>query len=364
MFYPKLVFLHIEKSAGTSLREFFYSFYGKNNVFWHGIKPEYDKTMLSHFVVGGHRQYLTYDERVRSNAIFLAIVREPVSRVVSLYNYLVRYECDNWSRHKGFDSSSLKSTIFNCSAFRRAVSNAQCRYLCGGESFNKVTEFIGSGNYFVGSMDHLASFEMELKERLGAKSESIEKHNVGDKGYHETIDIDDQVISEIKSLVEEDDKLFNYIKNMPSGYLSTVSNEAWQEVREASQDLNKHLGKRFSGFLKVSDFSTPVAIGERFFVDVEIFNKSNYDWVNEVESPVKISYHWLTPDKEFVEYEGMRTVISNKVISSEELVKARAVVKSPACPGQYLLMVTCIKERVGWFESDGFSPGVVEVVVE
>lgn len=364
MLCPKLVFLHIEKSAGTSLREFFYSFYGKSNVFWHGIKPAYDKAMLSHFVVGGHRQYLTYEERVRSNAIFLAIVREPVSRVVSLYNYLVKHESESWSRHKGFDSSSLKNTVFNCSAFRGAVANAQCRYLSGSESFHKVSESLNNGSYFLGSMDHLGSFERELKKRLGAKSESIEKHNVGDKGYYSKIDIDDHVVSEIKSLVEEDYKLYDYLKNISGGYLSTVNDEAWKEVREASQELDKHLGKRFSGALKVNSFSTPVSIGERFYIDVGISNESDYDWVNETESSVKISYHWLASNKQVVEFEGVRTAISKEAISSGEFVEARALVKPPSCPGKYLLMVTCIKERVGWFENDGFSPGIVEIVVE
>ena len=73
MSQPKLVFLHIPKTAGTSQHQLFNRFYGRDNVFWFGdscpgnIKRYPRKLIAESAVVGGHKPLsLAANERVVS----------------------------------------------------------------------------------------------------------------------------------------------------------------------------------------------------------------------------------------------------------------------------------------------------------
>ena len=91
--YPQLISIHILKTAGTSLRNLFYGFYGREKVFWYGIdsmEPAYKPEELENYpVIGGHRHRGFYGKEL-GNQLFTTLVREPLARCFSLFNY---YAC-------------------------------------------------------------------------------------------------------------------------------------------------------------------------------------------------------------------------------------------------------------------------------
>ena len=186
MFRPQVVFIHIPKTAGTSQRALFYHNYGQENVFWFGVQGRPSRWVPSRIVlsrlmdfdaVGGHRSFRFF-RHIDQRVLFASVVREPVARVASLYNYFrSRIAEPNrtgwlWS---GLDPHSIVRTIFECQRFRREISNSQCKYLSGGNTFAQVQSVLESRNFVVGSFDDLGSFGVRHTAALPAAPPSASK---------------------------------------------------------------------------------------------------------------------------------------------------------------------------------------------
>lgn len=87
-----LYFLHIPKAAGTSIRHLFSRIYGSDLIeIYRGIDPEYvnqlKKICRPTSVLFGHYQFSLHVLFGDQNARYMAILREPVERVISWYNH-------------------------------------------------------------------------------------------------------------------------------------------------------------------------------------------------------------------------------------------------------------------------------------
>jgi hypothetical protein len=92
---PKLIHLHLPKTGGTSQRFVLYDLYGKDDIFWFGIDDEPKSSFVYEQVapfrvLGGHKPIDFYPAEF--DALYTSVVRDPVSRVASLYSYYAKPE--------------------------------------------------------------------------------------------------------------------------------------------------------------------------------------------------------------------------------------------------------------------------------
>lgn len=217
----KLVFIHIEKAAGTSQRALLDRVYGRSNVLWRGRDFKDCRSgglpdITKYLVIGGHLSAAQF-QGVRTPILFLSIVREPVDRAVSLFHYFSENgpEKDrrDW-RNKGLDPSSMTTTIQNVPAFRDAVSNRQCSRLSGNCDFVTTLDKLHNDNYLIGSFGRVEEFTNRVASLLDWPPVTPGRHNSARRS-----DYRDEILAEpglrdlIGNLNQEDEKLYRFIAN-------------------------------------------------------------------------------------------------------------------------------------------------------
>jgi hypothetical protein len=103
-----------------------------------------------------------------------------------------------------------------------------------------------------------------------------------------------------------------------------------------------------------------MAPGERRPVYLRVENRGtvSWPWGLEQEPLIRVSYHWRTPDREVLVYEGIRSPLTARLGPGESQI-VPVWVDAPTAAGTYLLEFDMVHEHVRWFE----SPLVVEMLV-
>jgi Wzt C-terminal domain/Sulfotransferase family len=229
-----LIYLHIEKSAGSAQRLLFYTTVGNQHVYWHRVPNEQPtKTMYDFFIVGGHEPISFYE---KENFIFTAVVRNPVERVLSFYNYCKEVIPHIWLP-VGLDVSSLKNTVKFCAEFRSTINNSQCKYISGSTRYDDAVDSILKREFLIGCIEDVDAFNSHIASHLGLNYKELPLDNMGRQDYVNDIDLDAEALSEIKSLVSEDEKLYKFISQDCKGLYSSVSNTRWDAARVALGNL-------------------------------------------------------------------------------------------------------------------------------
>jgi Wzt C-terminal domain/Sulfotransferase family len=229
-----LIYLHIEKSAGSAQRLLFYTTVGNEHVYWHRVPNEQQtKTMYDFFIVGGHEPISFYE---KENFIFTAVVRNPVERVLSFYNYCKEVIPHIWLP-VGLDVSSLKNTVKFCAEFRSVIHNSQCKYISGSTRYDDAVDSILKREFLIGCIEDVDAFNSHIASHLGLNYRELPLDNMGRQDYVNDIDLDAEALSEIKSLVSEDEKLYKFISQDCKGLYSSVSNTRWDAARIALRNL-------------------------------------------------------------------------------------------------------------------------------
>ncbi len=106
-----------------------------------------------------------------------------------------------------------------------------------------------------------------------------------------------------------------------------------------------------------------VAAGETFLVPVELGNTSEFAWPARGPTQVNLAYHWFDAAGDKVDTEERRTDLPKSVAAGQAIAIGQTVVAPPE-PGEYLLNLEPVRERVSWFSqkrSDTSCEAVVEV---
>lgn len=165
---PLLAFVHIEKTAGTTLHLSFakalfpYYLASPTRADQRGISHGYlNPTVLKRILylvpwtkmVGGHsiRSYAGYDNYLDRDILYVTFLREPAHRYVS--HYLYQYEV-----------MGLQRSFEEYLAIEE-FSDLMCQRICGERNSAKAIEEVHSHFFFVGLLEHLAQ-SLRLLERL------------------------------------------------------------------------------------------------------------------------------------------------------------------------------------------------------
>ncbi|MCP5204725.1 MAG: sulfotransferase family 2 domain-containing protein [Pseudomonadales bacterium] len=238
---PELVFLHIPKTAGTSQQTMFNEHYGRDSVFWIGrdCDPDirrYPAGLIgARPVVGGHKHLAFYPRNL--DALYCALVRDPVQRAISLFVYYTRPELADsererrireahireWQR-RGLDADSMSASIRNCRPFRREISNFQCRYLSRGRArFASVCKSLQGHDFLIGSVAHHQLFHDRLAELLDWVPAPPLQANRSRDDYARGFLQDAELVALIAELNGEDDKLVRWVQAEQGGLWSSVA---------------------------------------------------------------------------------------------------------------------------------------------
>lgn len=220
----KFVFLHIQKVAGTTLRE---DFFLKNFDSGYNFTGRHQSCTIEEAVLlGGHRQFNFYKNNNGDSegTVFASVLREPVERVFSLFHFHDK---------KGQMEGTLGDNVLYNENFQNMIRNGQNRYLSGNNLFTKTVEHMGERNFLVGIQENLGDFRSVVTENLGFKFNQDSRRNVGHQGYKESLEISEEAYVKLLELVSQDILLYDFVRNYHSGLFSNVEEHSWVDLRES-----------------------------------------------------------------------------------------------------------------------------------
>ena len=325
-----LVYLHIPKSTGTSHRVYLAKVFGEDQLFWYGLHSdatEFDANKVAAYcTLGGHRPLAFYPRSL--NALYTSVVRDPVERAVSFFNYCAeapesdsdvrlkqrRKEQKHW-RRQGLDPTSLSRSIECCKPFRKAISNLQCGYLSRYEpTFGSVLKTLEEESMVIGVFDKLPLFNDFLQTELNFPIENRVHANAGREGYAANIFSEPGVANLIRSLNVEDQLLYDFFRFERAGIYVGVNNvdvvrknvptiESRKNLRNAGIPFRWDKVHLFGkGFLGVADDGTLLA-------RVVISNTSNESLVFSRLSENSCSIGWRVMNETGGQIEDLRGTV-------------------------------------------------------
>lgn len=228
---PFIVYLHIEKAAGSTLHDIF----SKNILGYHILLPYfYDRKLDNQQIflkkeelarikkfypllsgIGGHsvRSYANYEHFI-DKILYVTFIRNPIERFYSHYFYQKEVMSINWTLPKFIMSGHF--------------DNFMCRKICGKPSFVDAAEEIEKKYFYVGLTEYFDNSLVEFKDKLiklynysnfdityvvkNARSSRIKSRVVIDNSF-------DEIVEEANI---EDIKLYNFILNKKEDNINKI----------------------------------------------------------------------------------------------------------------------------------------------
>lgn len=167
---PLFVFLHVPKTAGSSLRLAMNGMFGPHLHFFTKSEelartPENEAAWADpsfynrHLLIGGHvrrNHAVVQPAHLARRIIYVSMVRDPVKRAVSGYDFSRRFP-DHPIRDFLADKTLLQAAT-TPGPFRDRYVNDQMRYVFGTPNPKKAASVLHAGNYIVAPMEKMEEF--------------------------------------------------------------------------------------------------------------------------------------------------------------------------------------------------------------
>jgi SAM-dependent methyltransferase len=102
----------------------------------------------------------------------------------------------------------------------------------------------------------------------------------------------------------------------------------------------------------------------QLFVWVHVINEGSATWSSsDPHHPVNLGYHWLTPAREMVTFDGYRTTLGGKPLGPHDCAYLEMRIVTPEDPGRYILQVDMVHEHIAWFSAKGRPPVEREILI-
>ncbi len=240
----KIYFIHIPKAAGTSFRQTMEEQLGADQVLWLGMNGvnieafvEPSPENFSKAVVGGHMPFSRASRTYRDGYRFFATLREPVSRVISLHNYIANEPSHHL--HAQINSMSFLEAIERVKPFEQQAKNFQCHYLSasGQRTYGAAVSSILTHDILVNVMGQNDMLVSKAQDILGLDAvPEMKRSNQAAKSGERNPEYDDEdVLAAIRDLNQEDIRLYDTLSAL------------YQKAHNPSFDVLKSLPNPLAG---------------------------------------------------------------------------------------------------------------------
>lgn len=213
---PLVCIVHIPKTAGTAIRETLIASLGWDRVYWIGHERPYshwEKASSDEFadylVIGGHcgaAEFLKIDRQ----KIFVTVIREPIARAISHFNYLTRGPDTNHPYRQTIQGLDILTAIRQCPEFRADITNRQCELIGGAPTLLAAAKSISEHEWLIGCHATIGEFFSRVCQRVEWPVAALRQENVSPPGYAEEY-LSDPVLDALRQINEEDIRLYTLL---------------------------------------------------------------------------------------------------------------------------------------------------------
>lgn len=158
--------IHIQKTAGTSLRFYFAKCFGAKKCLWHAptdrseswgnlfnIAASDPDRFDNVRATGGHISFEKIPSEIRNKSpIFVSTLRDPVARIVSHYEH-IRKQTDH--RLHGEVAGKTLFLALRSPGFAAVSNRVQIEYLCGSPELKALRETLARHRFIVGKQEKI-----------------------------------------------------------------------------------------------------------------------------------------------------------------------------------------------------------------
>jgi hypothetical protein len=245
MLKPLLCIVHIPKTAGSAIRETLVASLGADKVYWvgHGRHQEEWESAKgnefgSYWVVGGHESAPAFD-KIERPKVFMAVLRDPVERTISLFNYIVEGRGIPHPLHEQFKKLTIPEAFEISPGFRRDVTNRQCDLIGGEATYNAALKSICGRRWFLGTFEKVDELFASVCKEFGWPIVRLKQDNVATKGYEARYE-SDRTSRWLAQINAEDSRLFEMFKFNPSSAAVSVLARAYNIAEKSTEILPPH----------------------------------------------------------------------------------------------------------------------------
>lgn len=210
--HTRFAFVHIPKTAGSSIITVFQELLGLDSVWCHG--QNFDVSQLTRDipervrVIGGHFPIGSVDRLLPEDFHYISIVRDPADRIVSYHRFIMATPDHPDQSYLPF--REVNADLRESQAFRSNMQNQQVRFLSHDRTAAAVQQLVERGALSLATINEVASFMREICNRARIHPLEPRKVNIG-QGEKPTLDADVRQL--IEEVTDEDRILFNYVSS-------------------------------------------------------------------------------------------------------------------------------------------------------
>jgi len=382
-----LYYLHIPKTAGTSLISFLDAQFAPAEICPAQLLPEL--FALGRDQVGDYRFYRGHlwhglERHVGRPLRYLTMLRDPLRRTVSWFSHVrrdpgaYRHEQvvrENWSLLDFVNDERTRWDLVNAQTVFLALDLDHARLAADPVGYGQqaVRDCVGRGDdpaLLALARRRLESMHFGITERL-ADSLTLFAHAFGfDPGMPapclnvsaaraDAVEVSAEARAAIERATVLDRALYAWAVERFNERFSEMARELViaEAVREGRMGRAWRSALRPGSMARIGVES--VECGDSLPADgmatarVVVRNDSGEVLGSRPPHPVHVAYHWVDADSGAMEvFDGERTTLPAAVAAGGR-VALPARVRAPARPGRFRLQVRLVQEGVGWLEHGG-----------
>lgn len=262
-----LIFLHIPKTAGSTLHKIIERQYKPKSIF--SINGKRAQESIAEFkslseaqrseirVLKGHMKFGLH-EYLPQPSSYMTILRDPIDRVISHYYYVLRKP--NHYLHNQVTSKNMSLKDYVCSGMTKELDNSQTRLLssitanipygeCSSEVLESARKNLQEHFAVVGVADNFDETLILLKQAFNWKTPFYIKANVT-KNRPLKADISKETLNAIEKYSELDIELFGYAKERLEKQIEQLGSSFEREMKKLNL-LNKIYTKTYSIYCRL-----------------------------------------------------------------------------------------------------------------
>jgi len=383
-----LYYLHIPKTAGTSLISFLDSQFDSSEICPAQLLPSLfalPRQDLSKYAFFRGHLWHGLNTYLKRDLAYITMLRDPVQRTISWYSHVRRepgaYRHDqvvneNWSLLEFVSDEATNWDMINAQTLFLAVDLDYEKLAKDPVDYGQavVREYASRKNdrellnvakarleqcLFVGLAERMSESLQLLSHTLGFYPVIEErKLNVSSNRVPAEA-LSAEALEAIHRVTELDRELYDWAaKVFERRYAAMVDSllmSQWKaNPRHAPAAWTAPLGTEERGQIAMTVVSAPrlAPPGSAFHANVALANRSHFRLASQAPYPLNLSYHWLDAQTGgIVVFDGERTALS-ETLSAGDCKHYAVRVVTPEHAGKYTLRITMVQEGVAWFDDE------------